>query len=135
MWLMLDLPNMLFSFSHHLPHMFVFCDSFPHKYILFMYFALIITLCGIFFLLAHHFTVFHTHFTCGFFDWRSIIIIPKIPPSPPPLTPFELVSPPPPLLVLQSTCDTLRSHSDSLGFTPNMLPRHPTLGNFEEFAC
>ncbi|KAI3374307.1 hypothetical protein L3Q82_006145 [Scortum barcoo] len=34
-----------------------------------------------------------------------------------------------------STCDTLRSHSDSLGFTPNMLPRHPTLGNFEEFAC
>ncbi|XP_058878974.1 acid-sensing ion channel 1C isoform X2 [Acipenser ruthenus] len=35
----------------------------------------------------------------------------------------------------QSTCDTLRSHSDSLGFTPNMLPRHPTLGNFEEFAC
>ncbi|XP_058873486.1 acid-sensing ion channel 1C-like isoform X2 [Acipenser ruthenus] len=35
----------------------------------------------------------------------------------------------------QSTCDTLRSHSDSVGFTPNMLPRHPTLGNFEEFAC
>uniref|UniRef100_UPI00398EB6E7 acid-sensing ion channel 1C-like n=1 Tax=Pristiophorus japonicus TaxID=55135 RepID=UPI00398EB6E7 len=34
-----------------------------------------------------------------------------------------------------STCDTLRSHSDSMGFTPNMLPRHPTLGNFEEFAC
>ncbi|XP_010790850.1 acid-sensing ion channel 1C [Notothenia coriiceps] len=34
-----------------------------------------------------------------------------------------------------STCDTLRSHSESLGFTPNMLPRHPTLGNFEEFAC
>ncbi|XP_069778730.1 acid-sensing ion channel 2-like isoform X2 [Narcine bancroftii] len=34
-----------------------------------------------------------------------------------------------------STCDTLRSHSDSLGFTPHMLPRHPTLGNFEEFAC
>uniref|UniRef100_A0A668A762 Acid-sensing (proton-gated) ion channel 1c n=1 Tax=Myripristis murdjan TaxID=586833 RepID=A0A668A762_9TELE len=34
-----------------------------------------------------------------------------------------------------STCDTLRSHSDSLGFTPNMLPRHPTIGNFEEFAC
>ncbi|XP_076826730.1 acid-sensing ion channel 1C isoform X2 [Brachyhypopomus gauderio] len=34
-----------------------------------------------------------------------------------------------------STCDTLRSHSDSLGFTPNMLPSHPTLGNFEEFAC
>ncbi|XP_078254571.1 acid-sensing ion channel 3-like [Rhinoraja longicauda] len=34
-----------------------------------------------------------------------------------------------------STCDTLRSHSDSLGFTPNMLPRHPTLGTFEEFAC
>ncbi|XP_051878547.1 acid-sensing ion channel 1-like isoform X2 [Pristis pectinata] len=34
-----------------------------------------------------------------------------------------------------STCDTLRSHSDSLGFTPNMLPRHSTLGNFEEFAC
>ncbi|KAL2097813.1 hypothetical protein ACEWY4_007020 [Coilia grayii] len=35
----------------------------------------------------------------------------------------------------QSTCDTLRSHSDSLGFTSNMLPRHPTVGNFEEFAC
>ncbi|CAF98449.1 unnamed protein product, partial [Tetraodon nigroviridis] len=35
----------------------------------------------------------------------------------------------------ESTCDTLRSHSDSLGFTPNVLPRHPTLGNFEEFAC
>ncbi|XP_048109719.1 acid-sensing ion channel 1C isoform X2 [Alosa alosa] len=34
-----------------------------------------------------------------------------------------------------STCDTLRSHSDSLGFTSNMLPRHPTVGNFEEFAC
>ncbi|XP_074802738.1 acid-sensing ion channel 3 isoform X4 [Natator depressus] len=34
-----------------------------------------------------------------------------------------------------STCNTLRSHSDSLGFTPNMLPRHPALGNFEEFAC
>ncbi|XP_030072974.1 acid-sensing ion channel 1C-like [Microcaecilia unicolor] len=34
-----------------------------------------------------------------------------------------------------STCDTLRSHSESLGFTPNMLPCHPTLGNFEEFAC
>ncbi|KAG6926055.1 acid-sensing ion channel 1C-like [Chelydra serpentina] len=34
-----------------------------------------------------------------------------------------------------STCPTLRSHSDSLGFTPNMLPRHPALGNFEEFAC
>ncbi|XP_032875450.1 acid-sensing ion channel 1-like [Amblyraja radiata] len=34
-----------------------------------------------------------------------------------------------------STCDTLRSQSDSLGFTPNMLPRHPTLGTFEEFAC
>ncbi|XP_072425747.1 acid-sensing ion channel 1C-like isoform X2 [Chiloscyllium punctatum] len=34
-----------------------------------------------------------------------------------------------------STCDTLRSHTDSLAYTPNMLPRHPTLGNFEEFAC
>uniref|UniRef100_A0A4W3GIK9 Acid-sensing ion channel 1-like n=3 Tax=Callorhinchus milii TaxID=7868 RepID=A0A4W3GIK9_CALMI len=34
-----------------------------------------------------------------------------------------------------STCDTLHSHSDSVGFTPNMLPRHPTLGTFEEFAC
>ncbi|TFJ96671.1 ABC transporter [Platysternon megacephalum] len=34
-----------------------------------------------------------------------------------------------------STCNTLRSHSDSLGYTPNMLPRHPALGNFEEFAC
>ncbi|XP_072324656.1 acid-sensing ion channel 1C isoform X1 [Scyliorhinus torazame] len=34
-----------------------------------------------------------------------------------------------------STCDTLRSHSESMAFTPNMLPRHPTLGNFEEFAC
>ncbi|XP_039383971.1 acid-sensing ion channel 3 isoform X2 [Mauremys reevesii] len=34
-----------------------------------------------------------------------------------------------------STCNTLRSHSDSLGYTSNMLPRHPALGNFEEFAC
>ncbi|XP_026876077.1 acid-sensing ion channel 1C isoform X2 [Electrophorus electricus] len=34
-----------------------------------------------------------------------------------------------------STCDTLRSHSDSLGFTPNMLPSHQAIGNFEEFAC
>ncbi|XP_043922254.1 acid-sensing ion channel 3 [Protopterus annectens] len=34
-----------------------------------------------------------------------------------------------------STCDTLRSHSESLGYTPNMLPRHPPVGNFEEFAC
>lgn len=57
-------------------------------------------------------------------------------PSPPPsLNPVELVFPPSLPSVLQSTCDTLRSHSDSLGFTPNMLPRHPTLGNFEEFAC
>lgn len=53
----------------------------------------------------------------------------------PSLNPVEFVSPPSPPSVLQSTCDTLRSHSDSLGFTPNMLPRHPTLGNFEEFAC
>lgn len=37
--------------------------------------------------------------------------------------------------LFQSTCDTLRSHSDSLGFAPNVLPSHPTLGNFEEFAC
>ena len=50
---------------------------------------------------------------------------------------FEFLPPCPPYpsLVLQSTCDTLRSHSDSLGFTSNMLPRHPTVGNFEEFAC
>nr|XP_034984949.1 acid-sensing ion channel 3 [Zootoca vivipara] len=34
-----------------------------------------------------------------------------------------------------STCHTLCSHSDSIGFAPNVLPRHPTLGNFEEFAC
>ncbi|XP_074842466.1 acid-sensing ion channel 3 [Carettochelys insculpta] len=34
-----------------------------------------------------------------------------------------------------STCHTLRSHVDSLGCTPNMLPRHPALGTFEEFAC
>uniref|UniRef100_A0A8C2KTC5 Acid-sensing ion channel 1C n=1 Tax=Cyprinus carpio TaxID=7962 RepID=A0A8C2KTC5_CYPCA len=34
-----------------------------------------------------------------------------------------------------STCDTLRSHSDSLGFAPNVLPSHPAIGNFEEFAC
>lgn len=53
----------------------------------------------------------------------------------PSLNPVELVFPPSLPSVLQSTCDTLRSHSDSLGFTPNMLPRHPTLGNFEEFAC
>lgn len=57
---------------------------------------------------------------------------PSLPPS---LNPVELVFPPSSPSVLQSTCDTLRSHSDSLGFTPNMLPRHPTLGNFEEFAC
>lgn len=37
--------------------------------------------------------------------------------------------------LFQSTCDTLRSHSDSLGFAPNVLPSHPSLGNFEEFAC
>lgn len=37
--------------------------------------------------------------------------------------------------LFQSTCDTLRSHSDSLGFAPNVLPSHPTLGSFEEFAC
>lgn len=40
-----------------------------------------------------------------------------------------------PFLVFQSTCDTLRSHSDSLGFAPNVLPSHPAIGNFEEFAC
>lgn len=48
-----------------------------------------------------------------------------LPPSPPNL-PFPL---------FQSTCDTLRSHSDSLGFAPNVLPSHPAVGNFEEFAC
>lgn len=48
----------------------------------------------------------------------------------------EHLSPPSLFLPLfQSTCDTLRSHSDSLGFAPNVLPSHPTLGNFEEFAC
>ncbi|XP_064361610.1 acid-sensing ion channel 3 isoform X4 [Dromaius novaehollandiae] len=35
----------------------------------------------------------------------------------------------------QSACHPLRGHSDSLGFAPNMLPRHPALGTFEEFAC
>lgn len=55
--------------------------------------------------------------------------------SPPSLNLVELLSPPSLPSLLQSTCDTLRSHSDSLGFTPNVLPRHPTLGNFEEFAC
>ncbi|XP_072858733.1 acid-sensing ion channel 3 isoform X2 [Pogona vitticeps] len=34
-----------------------------------------------------------------------------------------------------STCHTLRSHSDSLGYTPNLLPRHATLGRLQEFAC
>ncbi|XP_067391799.1 acid-sensing ion channel 3 isoform X2 [Emydura macquarii macquarii] len=34
-----------------------------------------------------------------------------------------------------STCETLRSHSDRLGLTPHMLPRHPALGNCQEFAC
>ncbi|XP_064361609.1 acid-sensing ion channel 3 isoform X3 [Dromaius novaehollandiae] len=34
-----------------------------------------------------------------------------------------------------SACHPLRGHSDSLGFAPNMLPRHPALGTFEEFAC
>ncbi|XP_062976416.1 acid-sensing ion channel 3 isoform X3 [Elgaria multicarinata webbii] len=34
-----------------------------------------------------------------------------------------------------SACHTLRSRSDSAGFTSNVLPRHATLGNFEEFAC
>ncbi len=40
-----------------------------------------------------------------------------------------------PFPLFQSTCDTLRSHSDSLGFAPNVLPSHPAIGNFEEFAC
>lgn len=74
-----------------------------------------------------------SHFICAsFLTCIAVIITPFIAP---PLTPVELVFPPPLPSVLQSTCDTLRSHSDSLGFTPNMLPRHPTLGNFEEFAC
>uniref|UniRef100_A0A8C6JB83 Uncharacterized protein n=1 Tax=Melopsittacus undulatus TaxID=13146 RepID=A0A8C6JB83_MELUD len=32
-------------------------------------------------------------------------------------------------------CAPLRCHTDSLTFAPNMLPRHPALGPFEEFAC
>uniref|UniRef100_A0A4W3GIL6 Acid-sensing ion channel 1-like n=1 Tax=Callorhinchus milii TaxID=7868 RepID=A0A4W3GIL6_CALMI len=28
-----------------------------------------------------------------------------------------------------------RGERAHVGFTPNMLPRHPTLGTFEEFAC
>lgn len=35
----------------------------------------------------------------------------------------------------QSACNPLRSHADSVGYTPHVLPRHATLGNLEEFAC
>lgn len=63
---------------------------------------------------------------CHWHEFISTLIwSPGIPPTPRNL-PFPL---------FQSTCDTLRSHSDSLGFAPNVLPSHPAIGNFEEFAC
>lgn len=79
----------------------------------------------------------HFHFICS-----GLLYPPLSSPSSssslsscPSLNLVELLFPPSLPSLLQSTCDTLRSHSDSLGFTPNVLPRHPTLGNFEEFAC
>lgn len=63
---------------------------------------------------------------CHWHEFTSTLIwSSRIPPTPRNL-PFPL---------FQSTCDTLRSHSDSLGFAPNVLPSHPAIGNFEEFAC
>lgn len=77
----------------------------------------------------------HPHFICASLLPCAPIIIVIALFIAPPLTRLNSSSLLPFPSVLQSTCDTLRSHSDSLGFTPNMLPRHPTLGNFEEFAC
>uniref|UniRef100_A0A8B9SWP2 Amiloride-sensitive cation channel 1, neuronal n=1 Tax=Anas platyrhynchos TaxID=8839 RepID=A0A8B9SWP2_ANAPL len=34
-----------------------------------------------------------------------------------------------------SACHPLRSHADGVAFAPNVLPRHPSLGALEEFAC
>lgn len=82
-----------------------------------------------FFWFCPHHSPGRSHFTC-----RSSITL-TTPFIIPPLIRLNSSSLLPFPLFLQSTCDTLRSHSDSLGFTPNMLPRHPTLGNFEEFAC
>lgn len=75
------------------------------------------------------FVYFHCYkCVCASLTWihlQPLIWSPDIPPTPRNF-PFSL---------LQSTCDTLRSHSDSLGFAPNVLPSHPAIGNFEEFAC
>lgn len=46
---------------------------------------------------------------------------PRLPPTAPPRP--------------QSARHPLRCHADSLSFAPNVLPRHPALGAFEEFAC
>lgn len=50
-----------------------------------------------------------------------------------PLAAPDQQPPPPPFP--QSTRPPLRCHTDSLSFAPNVLPRHPALGAFEEFAC
>ena len=105
------------------------CDIIIHRIILFFCFA--------YFLFVSHFFPFyflHSPSQCfSFYLWLIDFLHHSLYRSS--LNPVELVFPPSLPSILQSTCDTLRSHSDSLGFTPNMLPRHPTLGNFEEFAC
>lgn len=133
-----DLTNLLYPLPHHCPHMFlssiliihsivvsdVIGNDHPHLFLFLLNWSS-----------PHFFLPLRTHNAPVALILSvplAVIITPFIAP---PLTPVELVFPPPLPSVLQSTCDTLRSHSDSLGFTPNMLPRHPTLGNFEEFAC
>lgn len=144
MWLILELPNLLYSLPHHRPHMFLSfivldyishpCfwrvnNDQPHSLNVF---------CSISNRRIYHLFYFlHTpplSRLLSFYLWL-ISVLHHHSLHRPSLNTVELVFPPSLPSVLQSTCDTLRSHSDSLGFTPNMLPRHPTLGNFEEFAC
>lgn len=146
MWPILELPNLLYSSPHHCSHMFLSFTITAHPFlvsdalmtinlIFFSVFALCLFLFSFFFYFLH---VPPSSWSLSFYLW--LISFPHHhhhhhPLHHPSLNPVELVFRPSLPSVLQSTCDTLRSHSDSLGFTPNMLPRHPTLGNFEEFAC
>lgn len=131
-----DLANVLYSSPRHCPHASVaHCN---HAFYLCvidndtLYFSLLsLTLslsCTCF-----YFPPSTCECLCA--TMLSCILVIIAPSTTPPLTLLNSSSLPPFRLFLQSTCDTLRSHSDSLGFTPNMLPRHPTLGSFEEFAC
>lgn len=130
MWLILEPPNLLYSLSTYVSvidcvYFHFFCCINDH-YIFFV-FLTFFSPCMVF--LIHTWCLSWSY---SFYLWLISFLHRHHCPS---LNPVELVFPPSLPSLLQSTCDTLRSHSDSLGFTPNMLPCHPTLGNFEEFAC